>query len=126
MTYQHILYEVSDKIATITLNRPEAANTLNETLSSEMLDAIVSHKPVSDRARAHSKEELVTSAVKHLEQAVAIITKKATPPELADYRSFVNSLCAAVAAAHREGDAGVSPEESAVIDQVAAAMGNAT
>ena len=83
-------------------------------------------KPVSDRARAHSKEELVTSAVKHLEQAVAIITKKATPPELADYRSFVNSLCAAVAAAHREGDAGVSPEESAVIDQVAAAMGNAT
>jgi hypothetical protein len=94
--------------------------------ASEMLDAIVSHKPVSDRARAHSKEELVTSAVKHLEQAVAIITKKATPPELADYRSFVNSLCAAVAAAHREGDAGVSPEESAVIDQVAAAMGNAT
>jgi hypothetical protein len=91
--------------------------------ASELLDAIVSHKPVSDRSRPHSKEELVTSAVKHLAQAVAIITSKATPQELADYRSFVTSLCAAVAAAHREGDAVVSSEESAVIDQVNAAMG---
>ncbi len=90
--------------------------------ASELLDAIVSHKPVSDRSRPHSKEDLVTSAVKHLGQAVAIITKKATPQELADYRSFVTSLCAAVAAAHREGDAVVSSEESAVIDQVNAAM----
>jgi hypothetical protein len=92
--------------------------------ASELLDAIVSHKPVSDRARAHSKEELVTRAVEHLEQAVAIITTKATPQELADYRSFVTSLCAAVAAAHREGDAEASPEESAVIDQIKAAIGS--
>jgi hypothetical protein len=90
--------------------------------ASELLDAIVSHRPVSDRARAHSKEELVTNAVTHLEQAVAIITKKATPQELADYRSFVTSLCAAVAAAHREGGTEVSSEESTVIDQVTAAM----
>jgi hypothetical protein len=92
--------------------------------ASELLDAIVSHKPVSDRARAHSKEELVTRAVEHLEQAVAIINTKATPQELADYRSFVTSLCAAVAAAHREGDAEASPEESAVIDQIKAAIGS--
>ena len=26
MTYQHILYEVSEKIATITLNRPDRMN----------------------------------------------------------------------------------------------------
>ena len=26
MTYQHILYEVSDKVATITLNRPDRMN----------------------------------------------------------------------------------------------------
>src|ERR1019366_10699758 len=93
--------------------------------ASELPDAIGSHKPVSDRARRHSKEEIVTSAVKHLEDAVAIVTKKATSQELADYRSFVTSLCAAVAAAHREGDAEVSPEESAVIAQVKAAMGAA-
>ena len=90
--------------------------------ASELLDAIVSHKPVSDRARAHSKAELVTSAIKHLGEAVAIITKKATSQELADYRSFVTSLCAAVAAAHREGGTAVSSEESTVIDQINAAM----
>ena len=94
--------------------------------ASELLDAIVSHKPVSDRARRHSREEFVTSAARHLNEAVAIIAAKASLQELADYRSFVTSLCAVVAAAHREGDAGVSPEESAVIDQVNAAMGAAT
>jgi hypothetical protein len=92
--------------------------------ASELLDAIVSHRPVSDRARRHSKEEFVTSAVKDLEEAVAIITKKATPQELADYRSFVTALCAAVAAAHREGDTEVAPEESAVIGQIHAAIGS--
>jgi hypothetical protein len=91
--------------------------------ASELLDAIVSHRPVSDHARVHSKEELVANAVKHLEQAVAIINTKATPQELADYRSFVTSLCASVAAAHREGDATVSSEEKAVIDQLSAAVG---
>jgi hypothetical protein len=93
--------------------------------ASELLDAIVSHKPVSDRARRHSKEEFVTSAVTHLTEAVDIITKRATPQELADYRSFVTSLCTAVASAHREGDAEASAEESAVIDQINAAMGAA-
>jgi hypothetical protein len=91
--------------------------------SSELLDAIVSHKPVSDSARRHSRKAFITSAVEHLEQAVAIITTKAAPQELADYRSFVTSLCTAVAAAHREGGAEVSAKESAVIDQVNAAMG---
>lgn len=94
--------------------------------ASELLDAIVSHKPVSDHARRHSREEFATSAVAHLTDAVAIITKKATPQELTDYRSFVTSLCAAVSAAHREGGAAASPEESAVIEQLVAAMGPAS
>src|ERR1700722_9192351 len=39
--YSAITCELTGSVATITLNRPEAANTLNETLSSEMLDAII-------------------------------------------------------------------------------------
>ncbi len=39
--YTAILYDVRDGVATITLNRPAAANSLNHELSSEMLDAII-------------------------------------------------------------------------------------
>jgi hypothetical protein len=92
---------------------------------SELLDAIVAHKPVTDHAHPHSKEEFATLAVAHLRDAVTLISEKATPQELADYRSFVTALCAAVAAAHREGGADVSPEEAAVIAQLTEALGTA-
>ncbi len=39
--YTAITYDLSDGVATITLNRPEAANSLNDALSSQMLDAII-------------------------------------------------------------------------------------
>jgi 2-(1,2-epoxy-1,2-dihydrophenyl)acetyl-CoA isomerase len=39
--YSTILFAVRDKVAHLTLNRPEAANSLNATLSSEMMDAVV-------------------------------------------------------------------------------------
>jgi hypothetical protein len=91
---------------------------------SELLDAIVAHKPVSDHSHPHSKDEFVTMAAAHIRDAVALISQKATPQELEDYRAFVTSLCNAVAAAHREGDADVSPEEAAVIKQLTEALGS--
>jgi 2-(1,2-epoxy-1,2-dihydrophenyl)acetyl-CoA isomerase len=39
--YTAITYELADGVGRITLNRPEAANALNEELSSQMLDAII-------------------------------------------------------------------------------------
>ena len=39
--YTAMLYEVRDGVATITLNQPDAANSLNHELSTEMLDAII-------------------------------------------------------------------------------------
>ena len=36
MTYQHILYDVEQKIATVTLNRPEARNAINQKLIREL------------------------------------------------------------------------------------------
>lgn len=41
MQYKAIFHEIRDGVATITLNRPDAANSLNHELSSEMLDAII-------------------------------------------------------------------------------------
>jgi 2-(1,2-epoxy-1,2-dihydrophenyl)acetyl-CoA isomerase len=39
--YSAVLYEVRDAVATITLNRPESANALSNTLSAELLDAVI-------------------------------------------------------------------------------------
>ena len=36
VAYQHILYEVSDKIATITLNRPDRMNAFNRRMCEEV------------------------------------------------------------------------------------------
>ncbi len=40
MEYEHILYDVADGIATITLNRPERLNAFDDLMLSEWLDAI--------------------------------------------------------------------------------------
>jgi len=39
--YSTILFAVRDNVAHLTLNRPEAANSLNASLSAEMMDAVV-------------------------------------------------------------------------------------
>jgi 2-(1,2-epoxy-1,2-dihydrophenyl)acetyl-CoA isomerase len=41
MSYENLLYDVSDGIATITLNRPEAYNALNGQLARELHDAVI-------------------------------------------------------------------------------------
>src|SRR5437762_11118460 len=40
VNYQHILYEVSDKIATITLNRPDRMNAWTATMERDVRDAM--------------------------------------------------------------------------------------
>ena len=40
VTYQHILYEVSDKIATITLNRPDRMNAWTQTMEHDVRHAM--------------------------------------------------------------------------------------
>jgi hypothetical protein len=90
---------------------------------SELLDEIVSSRPKMDHTRFHSPNELKTAAIGHLTGAVALLTAKATPEELEGYRSFVLHLCAMIAAAHKEGDQAASDAETAVIKDVAAALG---
>ena len=46
MTFQHLLYDVTDKICTITLNRPEVLNAINSALCTEISEAL--HKADQD------------------------------------------------------------------------------
>jgi len=40
MNFEHILYDVDDRISTITLNRPENLNAWTPTMMSDMLRAL--------------------------------------------------------------------------------------
>ena len=46
MTYKCLLYTVQDRIATLTLNRPERLNALGDTLREDLYDAVM--KSVAD------------------------------------------------------------------------------
>lgn len=93
--------------------------------SSELLDAIVAHRPETDRTRAHSPEELREHGLKNIRDAVALVTEKATATELGDYRLFVVTLAKKVAAAKKEkgSDGGVSAAEAQAITEIEGALG---
>ncbi|HEY2054555.1 MAG TPA: hypothetical protein VGH14_11525 [Solirubrobacterales bacterium] len=95
--------------------------------ASELLDEIVSHRPKTDRIKAHSKEELKAGYLDELRAAVALVEAKATPAELGDYRLFVVTLAKKVAAAKKEkgSDDGVTPAEAAAITEIEGALGSA-
>jgi hypothetical protein len=91
---------------------------------SELLDAIVSHRPEMDRTRAHSADELKDHGLARIREAVALVEQKATPSELDDYRRFVISLANRVAGAKKEGDgSAISEAESAAIAEIKQALG---
>jgi hypothetical protein len=89
---------------------------------SELLDELVSAKPGRDHARSHSFEELKEHTVQQLRAAVELLTTKATPEEVEDFRQFVVTLTERVAKRHREDGADVSPAEQGAIDEVRAAL----
>ena len=90
---------------------------------SQLLDEIESSKPQVDRHGAHSPEELKSTGLQHLRDAIAVLDAKATPDEVAAYRRFVLSVADRVAKAHREDGMDVSGPEQAAMDEISAAMG---
>jgi hypothetical protein len=93
--------------------------------TSELLDEIVAHKPETDRTRTHSPEELKEHGLQNIRDAVALVSDKATPAELGDYRLFVVALAKRVAAAKKEkgSEDGISPAEASAIGEIETALG---
>lgn len=89
---------------------------------SELLDEIVTAKPERDHTHYHSLEEATQRGVQHLRDSIVVLTRKATPEEVDEYRRFVLTLSHKVAAAHREHDQEVSESEQAAINDITEAM----
>lgn len=95
--------------------------------ASELLDEIVTHRPKTERVKAHSKEEMKDAYLGEIRDAVALVAAKATPEELGDYRLFVVNLAKKVAGAKKEkgSEDGVSPAEASAIAEIETALGTA-
>jgi hypothetical protein len=93
--------------------------------ASELLDEIVTHRPKTDRPKAHSKEELKEAYLADVRTAAGLVADKATAEELGDYRLFIVNLAKKVAAAKEEkgSEGGVSEAEAAAIVEIESALG---
>jgi hypothetical protein len=89
---------------------------------SELLDELVSAGPKRG-SRYHSPEELREQGLQVLREAADLLSRKATPEEVAGYRAFVMTLAEKVADAHREHGEQVSERERAAMDEIAAGVG---
>ena len=86
----------------------------------ELLDALVAEKP--DIKRYHSPEEIETTGLGRLTEAVTLLEQKATPDEAEAYRKFALAVAERVAEAHKEGGEQVSEAERAAIEKVSASL----
>jgi hypothetical protein len=93
--------------------------------ASELLDEVVGHRPKTERVKAHSKEELKDAYLQEIRDAVALVSAKATPEELGDYRLFIVTLAKKVAAAKKEkgSEDGISAHEAEAITAIEGALG---
>lgn len=89
---------------------------------SELLDDIVAAKPERDHTHYHSFEELKEQGLRHLRESVGLLTTKATPEEVEEYRRFIVTLSQKVAAAHREHGQEVSEAEQTAINDISEAL----
>ena len=92
--------------------------------ASELLDAIVSHKPETDHTHYHSPDELKQAGLGHIREAVAALQQKATPTELDEYKAFVVTLSTRVAEAHKQhgSDSPIGTAEQQAIDDIKATL----
>jgi hypothetical protein len=128
-------------LAALRVVAADRGGTLRETLSlarayqearksggSELLDELVASAPALDRQELRSPEALREQADQRLREARELLSQRATPEEVEDYKRFVLGVAETVAHAHREGGflgiggKEVSDHEQAVLDELSAAV----
>lgn len=96
----------------------------------ELLDELVKSAPSIDPDRIRGAGgDLSAVTSQHLGEAIRILTAKATPAEVDDYKKFVMTVAQAAAAAHKEGGVlgiggtQVSEREEQALDEISIALG---
>jgi hypothetical protein len=87
---------------------------------SELLDELAAEKP--ELKRYGSPEELEQQGLAKLGEAVELLTQKATPGEVEEYRRFTLAVAGIVAEAHREEGESVSAGEREAIEKITASL----
>jgi hypothetical protein len=96
---------------------------------SELLEQIVATAPQLDPTSMGPADQLREQLPERIREAVRIVEEKGTPAEADEYRQFLLRLADVVAHAHKEGGVlgiggkEVSPEEQAVLDELARTLG---
>jgi hypothetical protein len=96
---------------------------------SELLEQIVATAPQLDSTSMGPADQLGERLPERIREAVRIVEEKGTPEEADEYRQFILRLADVVAHAHKEGGVlgiggkEVSPEEQAVLDELARTLG---
>jgi hypothetical protein len=88
---------------------------------SQLLDEIVSTRPVFDRHRFGSDEELHDKGLQQLADVAQLLRTKA-PDDVDPYREFVIGVATHVAEAHKEEGQAISPPEQAALDEIRSRM----
>lgn len=99
--------------------------------ASELLDELVKSPPSIDPAVVREAGgNIGPVASERLRAAIGILSEKATPEEIDDYKRFVMTAAQAVAAAHKEGGflgiggKQVSDAENQALDEISSALGS--
>ncbi len=99
--------------------------------ASELLDELITSPPALDPARLGAGgQNLPTVTRQELAKAIELLSTKATPAEVDDYKRFTMTVAQAVATAHKEGGflgiggKPISDAENLALDEISAALGS--
>ena len=98
--------------------------------ASELLDALIKSPPTIDQEHLRAAGgNIAEVAAERLRNAIAMLSSKATPEEVDDYKRFVMTVAQAVAGAHKEGGflgiggKQISDAENQALDEISSALG---
>lgn len=121
---------ISDQLESVALRRA-LAGAISRYPDNSVIHASFGHPAkrrlsLDEASNRHStSEELLSKAVTEINQAISVLTEKATPKELYEYKELVYCCCDRVARASSSGFLEtrlISPKEKAALEKIRAAL----